>query len=205
MIMSIENIKQSWKESFDKTIASIENYLTPEAHESKESLAFRELATWLIENPHNEYAYMPSGYQNYRSNPFETKYLLSTLHHALLDDGEVSFVKLKIEGEVKRVFMIFVWDNEDAFIPLCKQENQSLINAHIKGRESIHRIATTMKEKHSEKEFKVLPLLTEKDVAFEAHHDPLKFIREVEEFQFAQNQKIEKFEEKMSKVRKNKP
>jgi uncharacterized short protein YbdD (DUF466 family) len=203
--MSIENLKQNWQESFDKAVASVENYLHHQKDDYPEKSKFRQLAKWLMENPHNEYSYMPSGYQNFRSNPFETVSLLSTLHHALLDDGEVSFVKLKVEGEVRRVFMIFAWDNEDYFIPLCQKENKSSIDSIIRGRATLHRSVKAMKEKHPEKEFNVRPLLSEKDITFEAHHEPLLFIKEVEEFELQRNQRIERTEEMMSQVRKNKP
>jgi hypothetical protein len=203
--MSIENLKQNWQESFDKAVATIEDYLTPENDDYPEKVKFRQLANWLMENTHDEYSYMPMGYQNFRSNPFETVSLLSTLHHALLDDGEVSFVKLKVEGEIKRVFMIFAWHNEDYFIPLCQKENKSTIDSIIRGRERLHRSVNSMKEKHPEKEFNIRPLLLEKYITFEAHHDPLLFIREVEEFQLAQKQRMEKNKEIINQARKAKP
>lgn len=203
--MSIKNLKQSWQASFDKSIASVEQYLAPSTPYYPEAANFRLFANWLVKNDCNSYDYMPRGYQNFLSTPFETEYLLATLHHALCDDGEVSFVKMKIEDDVRRVFMIFVWKNEDSFDAICRKENESLINSYIKGRESQRRVMTSMQEKHPEKTFNVRPIISEKDITFEAHNDPVLFIKEVEEFQMLEKQRIQEFDEKMSKLRKVKP
>jgi hypothetical protein len=202
--MNIEEIKQNWQKTFDKSVASIEKYLTPEANDYPDAANFRELAKWLLDNPYSGYDYMPNGYKNYKSTPFETESVLSTLHHALLDDGEVSFVKIKIEGEVKRVFMFFMWKNEDCFDEFCRKENQSLIDSYKRGRESQNRVMTSMQEKHPEKTYNIRPLLSEKDITFEAHGEPIAFIREVEDFQLEQQHNREKTELALKKFR-NKP
>jgi hypothetical protein len=203
--MNIENLKQDWKESFEKAVAFVEGCLTPESPDYPEAANFRELAKWLLENPHNTYEYMPEGYQNFLSTPFETKSLLSTLHHALCDDGEVSFVKMKVEGELARVFMIFVWPNEDCFEAICKKENQSLINSYIKGRESHQRFQAMVQKRNPEKIVNIKPPITEKDVTFEAHYDPIAFIRDVEDFQLEQQHSREKTDIAMKKIRSGKP
>lgn len=203
--MNIENMKQQWQKSFDKSVASVENYLTPENPDYHEAAQFRELAQWLLENNCNPYDYMTNGYQDFRSTPFKTESLFATLHHALCDDGEVSFVKMKIDGEVQRVFMIFIWPNEDCFETACKKENESLINSHIKGSESLRRLRIMMQQKNPEKNIIVKPSITEKDVTFEVHHDPINFIIEVEELQLKKKKKAQETDEKMSQLRKNKP
>jgi len=202
--MSIENLKHKWHKSFNKAVNSIESYLTPE-FDDKDSKEFSILAKWLIDNPHDPYDYMTNGYHNYRSNPFETNATLSTLHHALVDDGDISFVTMKIEGEVHRVFMIFACRHEDYFDTLCRKENEATIRSFTNGRESMHSFMTKMKEKHPEKTFNIKPLLSEKDFTFEAHRDPIAFINEVESYEIERKKQNEKTDETMKKFRARKP
>ena len=203
--MNIENLKQEWQKSADKSIASIENYLSPRKDTYPEDVNFGVLANWLIENSYSTYDYMPNHYQNFRATPFATESLLATLHHALCDDGDVSFVKMMMEGEVKRVFMVFVWKNEDCFNSICQKENESLMNSFIKGRESHERVMQQMQEKYPEKSFKSKPLISQNEFVFEAHSDPLLFIKEVEEFQLQQQKTREDNAVWENKIRTNKP
>lgn len=202
--MNIENMKQSWQESFNKCVEEIEGYLAKPRYEDRESYEFQQLAKWLLENPYNAYEYMPSGYEKYRSNPFETESLLAQLHHAICDDGEVSFVKMVIDGEIKRVFMVFTWTNEDNFIPLCEKENQSYIDTVISSRQRMNEFKLKMKEKNPLQEVNVRKNITREDVVFQAHNDPLIFIQEVEDLQLSMKKHEQEFEEKMKTMKSRK-
>lgn len=203
--MDIQELQQQWQKSFDESVASINNMITPCSYDYEYKSAFRQLAQWMLETPYSPYDFMPNGFKDFRSNPYTTDGALSILHHALLDDGEVSFVKLIHEGKVERVFMIFMWHKEDCFHEYCMKENQSLINSFIEGRESLTRIMTDMREKNPDKTFNHKPLVSKGDFIFEAHREPLQFIADVEEYQLQLKKSREESELWIKQIRNRKP
>lgn len=194
--MSFQLLKNVWKKSFEESISSIENAITVRPDDYQDLIDFRTLSKWLLDTSLNPYSFMPHGYQSYRYQPYTTDSLLSLLHHALLDDGEVSFVKMIHKGETLRVFMMFVWHNEDCFNSLCLVENKSLVDTVIHGAEMSNRIYASMKEKYPENQKfqqKQLPELT--DFEFVAHRNPVQFIAEVEDFEKKRMERITRSEE----------
>lgn len=196
--MTIQTLQSEWTKSFQEAMTSVERSITPLPTDDRELAGFKALSKWIMETPHNPYNFMPQGYEGYRSNPFSADSVLSLLHHALIDDGEVSFVKMTHKGEVVRVFMNFYWQHEDNFKELCIEENKSLIESLIEGSQVSQRLRDFMAKNHPEK---VLPQKTPselKDFEFVAHRDPIKFIKEVDDFQVAQELKYKAMDEKIS-------
>lgn len=202
--MTTNNRKEQWQQSFDKAITSIEQSLQSKPDDHAEEKEFSILANWLYDNQHNEYEYMTSGFENFTTNPFEFNSVLNIIHHALCDDGGISFVTMKLENQPIRIFMLFVDSNEDYFHTVCEKENKSLMDSYIKGRESLNRVKAKTKEKYPEREVSLLPTISKEDFVFEAHRDPVRFIKEIEEFKIYTDEKNKQFDEKMAEFRKKK-
>lgn len=66
-----------------------------------------KLALWMLETEHNPYGYLDQGYAKYTSTAEGFEILLSMLHHALYDDGDVTFVTVNKEPK------IIFWDKWD--------------------------------------------------------------------------------------------
>ena len=201
--MDFINTKKEWQISFNDTIQNIENSIIEKNDDYPELIQFKALSKWLISNTYNPYSYMPKGYENFLSNPFDTDNLLKTLHHAICDDGDVSFVKMVNENEVLRVFMVFVWKNEDDFTAICQKENEQFIKSYISSRERFNEFAQSLNEKNPEKNIQIKSKLNLDSFAFVAHNNPIEFIKDVEDFQLKEEAKLKKFDD-LSKQRKKK-
>lgn len=201
--MSLQELTQNWTTSFKEAISSIEEYITPQSSDYKDLSEFRTLSKWLLETPISGYDFMPHGYTGYRYEPYSTTGLLSLIHHALIDDGEVSFVKMNYKNETLRVFMIFTWHNEDNFRDLCLKENNSLINMITDYSEKTQKILTIMKEKYPDNEkLNTQPISELEDFTFVTHRNPVQFIEEVENFENLRVAKTQKNEERRKKLLK---
>ena len=192
--MSIAELQQQWQKSFEEALTSIEHSITPEPNDYPDLIAYKTLSKWLLETSVSPYEFMPQGWEGFRYNPFSTDSLLSMIHHALIDDGEVSFVKMIHNEEVLRVFMVFCWHNEDSFIPLCRKENQNLIQGRIDSAQRWNDFSHKMQEKYPDKVLNLKTVPQESDFIFVAHHNPLEFIKEVEELEQQQQIRREKSE-----------
>ena len=192
--MTIQNLQAEWTKSFQEAMTSVERSITSSPTDDKDLAGFKALSKWLMETPHNPYNFMPRGYEGYRSSPYAADSVLGLLHHALIDDGEVSFVKMMRQGEVVRVFMNFYWQHEDNFKELCMEENKSLIENMMSTAESSERLREFMEKNHPGKV--VLPEKHfSKDFEFVAHRNPVQFIKEVDDFQVAQDLKYKAMDE----------
>lgn len=199
--MIIQTLTQGWTTSFQEALSSIELSITPQPNDYKDLSEFRILSKWLLETPLSGYDFMPRGYTGYRYEPYSTDSLLNLLHHALIDDGEVSFVKMNYKNETLRVFMIFAWRHEDNFRDLCLQENTSLINMIKDHSETTQKILTIMKEKYPENDkINTQPIAELEDFTFVTHRHPLQFIEEVENFEKLRVEKTQKNEELRHKM-----
>lgn len=185
----MKEIINEWKKSFDEAVDSIEKAITPKSHDDIPTAKFRKLAKWMLENKYSPYDYMSFGHQNFKSNPYNTDFSLSTLHHALVDDGDVAFVTFKVEGEIKRIFIIFANRHDEYFNKICREENQETIMSLISLRESYISVLNTMKQNGLGTVLKKESSLKESDFIFEAHNDPLLFIEEFEMFQLDKAEK----------------
>lgn len=180
--MSIFTLKDDWKTSFEEAIQSIENSLKVQPHDCSQTSEFRTFANWLMTTSHSSYDFLPNHWVSYKSNPYESDLLLSHIHHALLDDGEISFVTMKLEDKILRVFIVFDCAYEDYFQKICYEENQSMINSFINGRESMNRVLSSLKEQYPEKNVTLKPVIYKEDFSFTFHRKPLQFIEELNDF-----------------------
>ena len=161
-------------------VASVEGWLAGEKGESKEEAGFRKLARWMLSGAVSPWEYMPAQDADFLENPFEAARVLAKIHHALCDDGEVSFVRLSAGGEALRWLMVFADPSDPGFASSCKKECAELIQAQIRGRESLARVW----EASAAGSAAGAPLrLGEEDFVFEAVScGPAEFLREVERF-----------------------
>lgn len=201
----MKKIINEWKKSFEDAVASIEDSITPQAHDDSQTTKFRQLAQWMLKSEHSPYDYMSLGHQSFKSTPYATDFSLNMLHHALVDDGDIAFVTFKVEGETQKVFMIFADRHDNNFDKLCREENKTAIDSFIHMRESYMNVMNNMKQKFPDKELTTVSSLKDSDFTFNAHSDPLLFIKEVEDFQLIKAEKNKILNEKMVKIRAGKP
>lgn len=190
--MSFDFLQEQWKKSFEKSVNSIKDCLTAQADDYQDMAEFRTLANWMLTTNVSSYEFMPSGYQNYSFDPYSTDSVLRLIHHALLDDGDVSFVTMKHNDKILRVFMMFCCRHEDYFTHYCLKENASTINMKIDFAKRTNSVRQSMKNQLSNNPHLELQLVPEeKDFVFVAHRNPLQFIQEVEDLEkFKQQQRI---------------
>ena len=89
---------QKFKKSYDESIESIEHILSPSTDEK--SLA--DLALWMLETDCNPYGFLSEQWAECLSTAEGFDSLLHHLHHALYDDGDVTFVT--VDGRPRIVF-----------------------------------------------------------------------------------------------------
>jgi hypothetical protein len=75
-----------WRKSFDASMVAIEGYRNHSNH------VMRRIACWLTETSANPYDYLDRSYAGYFSSADSFARLLQFIHHALIDDGSITFV-----------------------------------------------------------------------------------------------------------------
>ena len=95
-------------ENFKNAIDRIQSVLdTPEdAYDYEMSVLIR----WMLTTDANPYCYLPDGFKGSLYSAQEFEGLISVIHHALYDDGEITFIKVNGEPQIT-----FVWQHEDNF------------------------------------------------------------------------------------------
>lgn len=183
--MQFNNLQKKWAKSFEQTIKSIENSITPSSQDDKELSQFKILSNWLITTDITPYAFLSEKEAQYLSNPFDTDKLLKKIHHALTDDGDISFVKTilknnKNEEEIINVFMIFQHSKEDSFRENCLKINKHVIRNYIGSAQSSQRLHKFAIDKNLplKSQPNKVPLI--EDFIFLSHTKPLQFVQEVE-------------------------
>lgn len=191
--MSFDYLQEQWKNSFEKAVSDIQNCLISQPDDYQDLTEFRTLANWLLTTQVSSYEFMPQGYQNFHSNPYTTNELFNLIHHALIDDGDISFVTMQHNNKTLRVFMMFCCRHEDYFRHYCLKENISTINMKIDFAKRTNSVRESMKIKFPHNPLLSLQLVPEeKDFIFMAHRNPLQFIQEVEDLEsFKQKQREE--------------
>jgi hypothetical protein len=197
----MKNLKEEWQKSFEQSLKNIDKFTQITHRDHPEEISFKKLAKWMLTTTYSSYAYMTHPLQNYLADPYTTECVLSTLHHAMLDDGEVSFVSMKLEEKTIRVFMIFLSNQDDCFVQICQKENESLISSSIKSRELLNSTHKERAQQSPEKTRNIKPLIKKEDFVFEAHTDSIRFIKEFKEFQVLEQEKRERISQKMAKLR----
>lgn len=105
----LEVFEQNHLEHMEK----IKKYLTSS---EPEMMAFTK---FLLETPANPYAILPEHWAGCTESSSGMRSLLNHIHHALFDDGEISFPI--VNGEPK---IVFVWSNEDNYADYVLNETQ---------------------------------------------------------------------------------
>lgn len=181
--MTIEKLKETWQHSYEEALNKIEDYLQPQSNDYFEKTQFRTLANWFMNTKHSSHEYMLGAFKGFTCDPFEFVNVLSIVNHALLDDGDISFVTMKLEEKTIGIFIAFIWQHEDNFRAICERENKDIIDMRISSRERMHNFIVDKKINAMAQQIPDKPLITKEDFVFEAHDDPLRFIEEFEAFQ----------------------
>lgn len=87
-----------FKKAFDNSIEEIKKFLEPGPHKPQ----MNGLVKWMMETEANPYSYLPDQWGGALSTAEGFASLLRYIHHALYDDGEITFVA--INGEPRIVF-----------------------------------------------------------------------------------------------------
>ena len=118
--MTYKKLQDFWY-NFDTAITNIKSYLEPDQYAPH----MHELALWLLETEHNPYAYLDHNYAMYMSDAIGFDMILSMLHHALYDDGDVTFVTV---NNKPRIIFWGRWD--DNFRQYCLTDTEKEIESH---------------------------------------------------------------------------
>lgn len=99
----------------DDALDTIEQFL----NNTTDSPPMNELVRWMLETDANPYGYLPHGWAGSVSTATGFQSLLHNLHHALYDDGDVTFVTVDDQPRI-----VFAHQYDDGFRErvLSKQE-----------------------------------------------------------------------------------
>jgi hypothetical protein len=86
-----------WRDQFEDAIVRIQRYRTDVNPE------MRRITCWLMETTANPYSFLQWGYARAFQSADQFAALLQTIHHALVDDGEITFVA--VNGRPMIVFV----------------------------------------------------------------------------------------------------
>lgn len=105
---------EEFERGYQEALASIERYRTAGDEMSV-------LVDWLLNTDCNPYGFLSEGWAGNLSSAQGFSGFLSCLHHALYDDGDVTFVRVRGEPRI-----VFVWSQEENFrdLVLSNQEKQ---------------------------------------------------------------------------------
>lgn len=94
---------QKFDDSYQKAIKTIEHFLDTEDAEG-----INVLAKWMMDTDANPYAYLPDHWAGCIGSAEQFAGLLHTIHHAVYDDGDITFVTVNNEPRI-----IFVYPEDD--------------------------------------------------------------------------------------------
>lgn len=105
--MNIQNRLDTWINATHTANQNISNILKLEQEYNKE---FVELVRFILESEINPWQYLPSGWEGSLYSAQNTESLLNTIHHSLVDDGDICWINTDIHGP----FLAFIdkWDEE---------------------------------------------------------------------------------------------
>ena len=195
----MRELKEKWMRNAAEAASSVESWLDEKRGGGAEESGFRKLAKWMLSGAVSPWEYMPAEDADFLDNPFEAARVLAKIHHALCDDGDVSFVRLSAEGKALRCFMVFAHPSDSWFAGSCEKECGELIRAQIRGRESLARAweaAPARAGKGAPKR------LAREDFAFEdLGRDPVGFFLEVERFAEQRKAEMEALSDRLRKFK----
>ena len=126
-----------FKDNYEESIRAIEWFRT-------ESSTMKDLVNWMLTTDANPSAYLPEGWAIALESANSFAALLHTIHHAVYDDGDITFVT--VDGEPR---IVFVWQHEDNFrgYVLTSQEKE-LEKREVFGRTRPYEIEVLKIEPH---------------------------------------------------------
>lgn len=168
-LADIEKLRYHYQKIMDSSINELDVYLSDDIYSYKEG--FMQLSNWLISEPMQDYCKkghcVAPFYKEYLDDPIEAEGLLSNIIHALIDDGEIGFVSIKVEEDFKKFYIVHRDRFDKEFKKQCREENKEFIENYIKKREEDIANGSDFKE------------LKTSDFVFRVHRDPLLFIKQV--------------------------
>lgn len=118
---NIEHLEVYWQKQYNENVSSIKSYLKYPENQDDDYLAFHKLANWIVDRDVSYVDFLPENWQSSLCSADGLASLLSVIHHAMLDDGDITFVSLYDDGTLSDVFMVFYHRLEDNFIEYCKK------------------------------------------------------------------------------------
>lgn len=97
---------EAFQKNYDEAVETIKRFLEPSKYEPQ----MNGLVKWMMETDANPYSYLPHGWAGATGSAEGFAGLLHTIHHALYDDGDITFVTVNEEPRI-----VFVWRHEDNF------------------------------------------------------------------------------------------
>ena len=195
-----EKQKEIWDSEYQQALTRIERALQEPENPTAEEEDFAKFAKWLLDTPIGTGEFACDKYLNYRTNPFVCADFLGDLHHALLDDGDVSFVQMDRCGKKYRVFMIFHDLFSKDFDKVCREDdvNKRLIRTSIDVNNRL--IDFAMSRNISLENISPARKINESDFSFGAHRNPMVFIRQVEDLEKWHEKEREKAKETIREI-----
>jgi len=94
--LDIQEIASTWREANEEAIRTVTRlvYGTGEDYEK----AFQLLALTITTTDVNPWSFMPRGWEGAKESAQTYESFLHMLHHAMCDDGDVSFIEHEIHG-----------------------------------------------------------------------------------------------------------
>lgn len=97
---------KAFQKSHDEAVETIKRFLEPYQYEPQ----MNGLVKWMMETDANPYSYLPHAWAGSTGSAESFVGLLHTIHHAVYDDGDITFVT--VNGEPR---IVFVWRHEENF------------------------------------------------------------------------------------------
>lgn len=93
---------EKFKTNYDEAIEYINSSMGAQNSE------MNELVKWLLETDYNPYGFLPENFAGHFNSAEGFASLLHMIHHAVYDDGDITFVR--VDGEPR---IVFIWKNEE--------------------------------------------------------------------------------------------
>ena len=94
---SMNNKFDAWNAAHSAAIARINEYLKPNKHHA---VQMNDLVEWMINTDINPFAYLPAKWASSVDTATGFVALLDHIHHALYDDGDITFVTVNDEPRI---------------------------------------------------------------------------------------------------------
>lgn len=183
--MEINELELKWKKDFQEIMKSIKGMINYNSHDDDYIKSCKDFMKWIVEGEEDPYVFLPEGFHYLREDINTTNAFLLNLYHAFVDDGDISFVTLKLHGEIKSVRLIFSDPYVSNFRDIVLREHAQLIKTQTKIYEHSVYFLKKINEKY-EKEGKILKDLPKEfkveDFEIISHNDHKRFKEEVIEF-----------------------